>query len=133
MAVLSSQPVTSSAEAKKRAMTQILAAYRRKIRRVYPLAEFEDDFVLDCSIESFASYLEQQFGTMHSWESYGRTWQVTNKQSRRGLDLTNARIFYDHFHHTSYRVDPLPGEVRGFRAVPGTKHPVDRMTRRSRA
>lgn len=99
-------------------MRRIVASYRRKILTVYPKAQFNEEFMLGCTLDQLAAQIEREFQPGMSWNDYGKNWVVCNVRPRAGLNFADPAVFYAYFRHdqlVAVRSDALPSWLKNLR------------------
>lgn len=102
-------------------MSNIVEALRLRIRRLYPNAEYDMEFVIGISTLEWSKLIEVQMVAGMQWENYAK-WRMAPRDPL--VQPVTAEGFYQFFHHTNWR--PVWRRPRGFVADPEQPSPLDR-------
>lgn len=102
------------------AIRHTIESYRKSIKRLYPDATFDTEFVLGTTVSEFIEYIESKMQPGMTWENKKQKWQLI--KIHKSMD--SERGFYDYFNYKNFM--PAWKMSRGFVADPTKISPLDR-------
>lgn len=100
-------------------------SYRIRVKREYPNAEFNTEFVLGCTIPEFVAYAETLMAPGMTWENKHEKWQFKVVTARDRL-APPAEEFYRYYNYTNLKPVWKVRKAKGFIADPTKTSPLDR-------